>query len=495
MSELPYEPVVGLEVHIQLKTQSKLFCRCSTQAAYDLDTPANTHICPVCTGQPGALPQPINRQAVVLATRLALALGAELQDRSLIDRKNYFYPDLPKGYQISQFFKPIASGGALDIWVHGQRKRIEMDHLHIEEDAGKTERLQREGKAIELLDMNRCGVPLVELVTQPVMHSGAEAAAFLTEMRRLLRYLAISNADMEKGNLRCDVNVSVRPHGTDQMNTRMEIKNRNSIEDVRFVVDAMAEQQWAMHQRGEVVEQATWGYDPTRAQPFYKLRTKEDGSGYRYFREPDQRSLHLDEPLRAEAAAGLVELPAQRRQRYLAEYHLEDTHDLEALLDDRTMADYLDAMTRHLPAANAPDAYNLLRNDIQQFVKTSGAGDYSTIRLRPAHAVELIRRRLAGEINYNILRQALKQIFESATPIEAIFAQLPKQEAGATLTPYIERAIAEDKSNAVATYRSGKEKAIEKLVGDIMRAGKGEGKVFDAADVRQQLKEFITKLA
>src|SRR3990170_6031210 len=312
-----YEPIIGLEIHIQLNTQSKVFCACPADS---WGAPPNTNICPVCTGLPGVLPV-LNRAVVEKAALLAAAIGAELQPVSYFDRKNYFYPDLPKGYQISQYDQPLARGGHLDLPTgNGHVRRVNIHKLHLEEDAGKT---VNKDDGSRLIDFNRCGVPLVEMVTGPDLRSADEAAQYLIRLRQLLRWLGVSEADMEKGHLRADANVSLREVGSDTLNTKTEIKNVNSIDSLRTAIAAEIERQIRVVERGEKVEPWTLGWDENSGS-LRKMRSKETEADYRYFREPDLLPLRLDDAWRKRIIAGLPELPLARRARFIEQYGLPE---------------------------------------------------------------------------------------------------------------------------------------------------------------------------
>src|SRR3990170_597671 len=305
-----FEAVIGLETHIQLNTRSKIFCACKADSWGD---PPNTNICPVCTGLPGVLPA-LNRAVVDKAARLAAAMHVErLAGESFFARKNYFSPDLPKGYQISQYDEPLAQGGHLDVpLADGGTRRVTIRKIHIEEDAGKT--VHRDGR--RLIDFNRCGVPLVEMVTGPDLRSADEAAQYLIRLRQLLRWVDISEADMEKGQLRCDANVSIRPEGSTYLNPKTEIKNVNSIEGVRQAVETEIARQIREQEAGRVIEAWTLEWDED-AGVLRKMRSKETEADYRYFREPDLLPIHLTEEARRQMVASLPELPLERRARFV----------------------------------------------------------------------------------------------------------------------------------------------------------------------------------
>jgi len=339
-------PVIGLEVHAQLRTQSKLFCACPVTVG----APANTATCPVCLGFPGTLPV-ANRHAVTLALKLAAAVGGQVHSDSRFARKNYFYPDLPKGYQISQYNRPISTGGQIEIDTPSGCKTIRLVRIHLEEDAGKllheTPYDDVPGN-VSLVDWNRCGVPLVEIVSEPDIRSSEEAASYLTELRRLLRYTGVSDADMEKGNLRCDANVSIRAAEDAVFGTRVEIKNLNSIRFVARAIEHEVERQAQALERGEkiVMETRLWDVAAGRT---VSMRGKEEAHDYRYFPEPDLGALVVDEAWAARAASELPELPRARQKRFVLQYGLSRA-DAETLTSARELADYFESVAGRVPA-------------------------------------------------------------------------------------------------------------------------------------------------
>src|SRR5215470_10645305 len=342
-------PVIGLEVHAQLLTRSKMFCSCPVTVG----APANSATCPVCLGFPGTLPS-LNRHAVTLAMRLAVAVGATIHHDSRFARKNYFYPDLPKGYQISQYDRPISTGGSIEIDTPEGPKAIRLVRIHLEEDAGKllhdTPYDDVPG-TVSLVDWNRCGVPLLEIVSEPDIRSPEEAAAYLTELRRLLRYTGVSDADMEKGNLRCDANVSVRMSEDAPFGTRVEIKNLNSIRFVAKAIEHETERQAAALARGEKIVMETRLYDAAAGRTV-SMRGKEEAHDYRYFPEPDLGALIVDDAWIAEAADGLPELPRVRRARLVAEYGIPPA-EAETITSARELADYFEQTARESSPALA----------------------------------------------------------------------------------------------------------------------------------------------
>ena len=334
-----YEVVIGLETHIQLNTKTKIFCSCKADS---WDDAPNTNICPVCTGLPGVLPV-LNKAVVEKGVLLAHAMHSEIRPLSFFDRKNYFYPDLPKGYQISQYDMSLGKGGYMDLFMpDGHTRRVNIEKLHLEEDAGKTKNAGDE----RLIDFNRCGVPLIEMVTAPDLRSADEAAQYLIRLRQLLRWLGVSEADMEKGHLRCDANVSIRPVGSQELFTKTEIKNVNSIENVRSAIGHEVERQIREVQAGNKVRAWTLDWDDEKNE-LRKMRSKETEADYRYFREPDLLPVRLDEDWLNDILKDFPELPLERKQRFVESYKLPE-YDADILTSERNLSDYFETAVKNL---------------------------------------------------------------------------------------------------------------------------------------------------
>jgi len=335
-----YEPVIGLEVHVQLQTATKIFCRCPTS----FGAVPNTNVCPVCLGLPGALPV-LSKPAVELAIKAALALNCRVRPMSRFARKNYFYPDLPKGYQISQYDEPLAEHGWVEIATDGQRKRIGVTRVHLEDDAGKSIHDGfKDSDRYSYVDLNRCGTPLIEIVSEPDLRSSEEAYAYLTELKQTLQFVEVSTCDMEKGHLRCDANVSVRPRGAEKFGTKTEIKNVNSFRFIRLALDYEIARQAAILEGGGVIEQETRLFNPDSGETA-GMRTKEHAHDYRYFPEPDLVPLRVSEKWLNEVQATMPELPAQKRARFVESYGLRE-YDAQILTLTRAMADYYETAAR-----------------------------------------------------------------------------------------------------------------------------------------------------
>lgn len=478
-----YEAVIGLETHIQLNTRSKIFCACKADSWGD---PPNTNICPVCTGLPGSLPT-LNRAAVEKAVLLAAAMQADaIQTLSYFARKNYFYPDLPKGYQISQYDEPLARGGALDLPLpDGGETRVRITKLHLEEDAGKT--VHQEGR--RLIDFNRCGVPLVEMVTGPDLRSADQAAQYLIRLRQLLRWLGVSEADMEKGHLRCDANVSIRSVGAHELNPKTEIKNVNSIEAVRAAIQTEIERQIRTVEAGGVIEAWTLEWDEDRA-ALRKMRSKETEADYRYFREPDLLPIHLDDAWRASILQALPELPLARRARFVEAYSLP-VYDAEILTEERSLSDYFE---QAVAAFDGPPktVSNWLMNDVLRLLRERGQ-TAAALRLRPQGLAELIAMVEARTITTSTGKELLEKAEASGRPPSEIVAAegLAAVADTAALRALAEAVLAENPSQ-VAAYRGGKATLIGWFVGQVMRKSGGKA---EPQQTRALLEELLGEAA
>lgn len=460
-----YEAVIGLETHIQLNTDSKIFCGCKADSWGD---PPNTNICPVCTGLPGVLPV-LNRSVVEKAVLLAAAMRADsIQTRSYFARKNYFYPDLPKGYQISQYNEPLALGGFMDVPLpEGGQRRVTITKLHIEEDAGKT--VLQAGR--RLIDFNRCGVPLVEMVTGPDLRSADEAAQYLIRLRQLLRWLGISEADMERGHLRCDANVSIRLQGSDVLNPKTETKNVNSIENVRDAIQAEIKRQIREVEAGSTIEAWTLDWDEDSG-TLRKMRAKETEADYRYFREPDLLPIELDEAWRDEILSDLPELPLERRARIAEQYDIP-IYDAEILTEERSLADYFEKAVE-VYDGEPKTVSNWLMNDVLRIIRNKGV-KAGGLRLQPHHMVEIIRMVDEKKITTNTAKSLLDQVEETGnTPIEIVERENLAQVSDAGALRQVIAEIIAGNLDQVQTYRSGKETVIGWFVGQVMRETKGK---------------------
>ena len=474
-----YEAVIGLETHIQLNTNSKIFCSCKADS---WDDPPNTNICPVCTGLPGVLPV-LNRKVVEKAVLLAAAMHAEkIAPVSYMDRKNYFYPDLPKGYQISQYDRSVAKGGYLDVPMpDGEMRRVGIHKLHIEEDAGKTVR-QRDCRWI---DFNRCGVPLIEMVTEPDLRSADEAAQYLIRLRQLLRWIGVSEADMERGQLRCDGNVSIREKGTAVLNTKTEIKNVNSIENLRDAIAAEIERQIRTVEAGEEVKPWTLDWDDNTS-TLRKMRSKETEADYRYFREPDLLPVVLDDSWREEILKDLPELPLERRQRFMDEYDLPQ-YDAEILTEDRSRSEYYEKTVEAF-GGDPKAVSNWMINDVLRMMREIGKGA-DELQLKPDFLASIIKAVVDKKITSNTGKKLLEKVEQSGRNPEEIIEEegLAQVSDDSALRPVVETILAANPEQ-VDAYRNGKETLIGWFVGQVMRESRGKA---NPQLVKQILEEML----
>jgi aspartyl-tRNA(Asn)/glutamyl-tRNA(Gln) amidotransferase subunit B len=472
-----YEAVIGLETHIQLNTTTKIFCGCKADSWGD---PPNTNICPVCTGLPGVLPV-LNEAVVEKAVLLSAAMHSEIRPLSFFDRKNYFYPDLPKGYQVSQYDQSIGKGGYLDLPMPGYTRRVSIWKLHMEEDAGKT----KNELGRRLIDFNRCGVPLIEMVTGPDLRSADEAAQYLTRLRQLLRWLGISEADMEKAHLRCDANVSIREAGSDVLNPKTEIKNVNSIEAVREAIEKEVERQTREVTAGRRIQQWTLEWDED-AGVLRKMRSKETEADYRYFREPDLLPVRLDDAWCERILAGLPELPLARRDRFVAEYSLPG-YDADILTGERTLSEYFETAVKAY-GGDAKRVSNVLMNDVLRMINDRGiaAGD---LRLTPAYLAESLKLVDSGAINTSTGKNLLQKVEDSGrAPGEIVQSEgLAKVSDDAAIRAVVAEVLAESPKE-VESYKGGKVTLMGWFVGQVMKKMRGKA---DPALARKILEELL----
>ena len=475
-----YEAIIGLETHIQLNTITKIFCSCKADSWND---PPNTNICPVCTGLPGVLPV-LNDLVVEKAALLAAAMNASIEPVSYFDRKNYFYPDLPKGYQISQYDMPLARGGYLDLPMpDGYTRRVEIQKLHIEEDAGKT----KNENGHRLIDFNRCGVPLVEMVTGPDLRSADEAAQYLLRLRQLLRWLDISEADMEKGHLRADANVSIRIMGTDSLNPKTEIKNVNSIVALRDAVQAEIDRQIRQVEGGGQIEAWTLDWDDN-AGVLRKMRSKETEADYRYFREPDLLPVRIDDSWRESILARLPELPLERRARFIQVFDLPE-YDADILTGERTLSEYFEAAVQAY-GGDAKRVSNWVMNDVLRLIKDRDV-PAEKLRITPDYLGEIIKLVDSGTINTSTGKSLVEKVEHSGqSPAEIVAAEgLGVVSDEDTLREIIAEVI-ESNPDQVSTYQGGKTTIIGWFVGQVMKKSRGKA---DPQLTRVILEELLAK--
>ena len=464
MSRERYEMVVGLEVHVQLKTRTKAFCACST----DFGAPPNTNTCPVCLALPGALPV-LNKRAVELATRAAHGLGCKINPVSVFARKNYFYPDLPKGYQISQFDQPLASGGSVVIGKSedGKNIQIRITRLHMEEDAGKSIHDRYPGATA--IDLNRAGVPLIEIVSEPDIRSSAAAGAYLRTLKQILQYLDVSDVSMEEGSLRVDANISVRPPGQTKLGTKTEVKNMNSFSAVERALEAEYDRQCSLMDSGGKVDQQTLLWDGAR-ETVRPSRTKEGSHDYRYFPEPDLRQLLLDSKWIHDAQKNLPELPEARKARLVAEYGIAAV-EVDQLMVTPALADYFEAVAR--ASADGKGAYNWVMGEVSATLRASGQ-DIGLFRVRPADLAQLLNLVRDGTVSHTAAKRVFALMVETGKPAAQVAADEGLSQVGdeGAIATWVDEVLNEHPDEA-KRYLAGEKKLQGVLVGFVMKKSKG----------------------
>jgi len=459
-----YEMVVGLEVHVQLKTRTKAFCGCST----DFGAPPNVNTCPVCLALPGALPV-LNERAVQLAVRAALGLGCAVNPVSVFARKNYFYPDLPKGYQISQFDQPLATGGAIVVGQteDGKAVQIGITRLHMEEDAGKSIHDRYPGSTA--IDLNRSGVPLIEIVSEPDIQSSAQAGAYLRTLKQILQYLDVSDVSMEEGSLRVDANISVRPPGQTKLGTKTEVKNMNSFSAVERALEAEYARQCALLDSGGKVEQQTLLWDGAR-ESVRPSRTKEGSHDYRYFPEPDLRPLLLDQGWINDARKNLPELPEARRTRLTQELGIAAA-EIDQLMATPALVEYFESVAR---ASRDPKAaFNWVMGEVSAALRVSGE-EIDRFRVRPADLAQLITLVKDGTISHTAAKRVFALMVETGKPAAQIAADEGLAQVGddGALAGWVDEVLQEHPDEA-KRYLAGEKKLQGVLVGFVMKKSKG----------------------
>ena len=464
-----YEAVVGLEVHVQLATATKIFCGCPNS----FGAPPNTNVCPVCLGLPGALPV-LNRAAVELAIKGALALNCRIRPQSRFARKNYFYPDLPKGYQISQYDEPFAEHGYVDIVVDGVAKRIRVTRVHMEDDAGKSIHDGfKDSSRYSYVDLNRSGTPLIEIVSEPDMRSSDEAYAYLAEVKQALEFIEVSSCDMEKGHLRCDANVSVRPKGATELGTKAEVKNLNSFRFLKLALDYEIERQVAIVESGGRVLQETRLYDADTGETA-GMRSKEHAHDYRYFPEPDLVPLRIGEEWLSGVRAALPELPARKRARFLEEYGLSP-YDAGVLTASRATSEYFETVAR--VSGNPKLAANWVMGDLMGRLKAEGK-EIADSPVGAPHLGELVKLIAGNQVSGKLAKEIFPKMFSTGEAPAAIMERegLKQISDSGALEKIIAEAIAANPKQ-VEQYRGGKTTVINFLVGQAMKATRGQANV------------------
>jgi aspartyl-tRNA(Asn)/glutamyl-tRNA(Gln) amidotransferase subunit B len=483
---LEFEAVIGLEIHVESKTKSKMFCGCEN--GLGLETEANIHICPVCTGHPGTLPVP-NRQALKNIIKFGNALQCKIADYTWFERKSYFYPDLPKGYQITQYERPICYEGNLHIETSEGQKNIRITRIHMEEDTGKL--WHKKDSEYTFVDFNRAGVPLMEMVTEPDFRNAEEARVFCQEIQTILRYLDVSDADMEKGQMRCEVNISLRPKGEDSFGTKVEVKNLNSFSAVARSIEYEIERQsQLLRTQPEQIVQETRGWDDNKGETFSQ-RKKENAQDYRYFLEPDIPPFHTDE-LQIEASREMTELPANKRQRFKQEYGL-DAQSAHVIATDKKLAHYYEYVVSELEEwwnVNSPSEvadtssqeYKKLLKLAQNYLLTeltrmqyAQEGGFEQYRITPENFAEFVTIVMKGTVSSSGAQSLLSKMFETGgDPSEILESANLRQVSDKSELEGFVKEVIEAHQKVVEDYLSGNENAIQFLVGQVMKLSKGK---------------------
>jgi len=477
-----YEPVIGLEVHVQLLTRTKIFCGCSTR----FGDPPNTNVCPVCLGLPGTLPV-LNKRAVEMAMRAALALNCTVHDHSRFARKNYFYPDLPKGYQISQYELPLATGGWLEVEIAGIRKRIGITRLHLEEDAAKNLHEGFSQSATKAyIDYNRCGTPLIEIVSEPDMRgkdAPKEAYAYLTALRQIMLYTGVSDCNMEEGSLRCDANVSVRPRGSKEFGTKVEVKNLNSFRFLQKALEYEIERHIGVLESGGRLFQETRLWNQAESHTV-SMRSKEKAHDYRYFPEPDLLPVHVSAAWREEVRRTLPELPEAKRARFVTSYGITP-YDAEVLTNTQSLADYFEAVVK----AGAPGkaTANWMQTELLRGLKDSGK-EITASPVSPAALAELVNLVESAKITGAVAKKVFATMFDSGRAAADIVAAegLGAQVSESAIVEAARDVIAKNPDN-VAKFKSGNEGVFKFFVGQVMKATRGQANPQSVNDILRKL--------
>jgi len=476
---MEFEPVIGLEVHAQLKTGTKIFCGCSTE----FGAPPNTHVCPVCLGMPGVLPV-LNRKVVEFTMRTALAVDCTITRESRFARKNYFYPDLPKGYQISQYELPIAKGGYIDIDVGDQTRRIGITRIHMEEDAGKL--VHDPHRPYSRVDLNRAGVPLMEIVSEPDLRSPEEAGAYLRQLRSIVRYLDVSDGNMEEGSFRCDANVSIRPRGQEAFGTRAEIKNLNSFKAVEKALEYEISRQIDMVEFGEAVVQETRLWDPDKGKT-HSMRGKEEAHDYRYFPDPDLLPLVIDDAWIDRVRQSLPELPGAKKERFIREYALPP-YDAEVLTGSRALADYFEACVRMFPKPKPVS--NWIMGSLLRLLNADGIS-IAASPVSADHLAQLLQLIDQGTISGKIAKTVFDDMAQTGRAPEAIVREkglVQVSDTGA-IEAAVDTVLAAHPEETAA-YKTGKTKLMGFFVGQVMKETRGKANPKRVNDVlRERLKD------
>ena len=463
---MKYETVIGLEVHVQIKTKTKIFCSCSTE----FGTRPNENTCPICLGMPGVLPV-LNKRFLESSMRACLATHCTIEPMNRFARKNYFYPDLPKGYQISQFELPLGTNGYININVDGTKKRIGLTRIHMEEDAGKLihgENLGSPGKSY--VDFNRTGVPLCEVVSEPDLRSSEEARAYLIELKSILEYTGVSDCNMEEGSLRCDANVSIRPVGQKEFGTRTELKNLNSFKFIQKAIEYEVDRQTKILDQGDTVKQETRLYDSDRGETF-PMRSKEEAHDYRYFPDPDLVPIMIDETWVEKLRQTIPELPEQKRERFVKSYGIPE-YDTGVLTSSAPLADYFEKCTALFP--HPKTISNWMMGDLLRELKKDGR-NIVDCPVSPSALVDLLKLIESGTVSGNIAKGVFEEMYQTQKSAASIVEEKGLKQI--TDTSAIEKIVAEEIQaypSQVEEFKGGKEKVLGFLVGQVMKASKGK---------------------
>ena len=482
---MEFEPVIGLEVHAELRTRSKMFCSC---AVVDSITAApNTFVCPVCSAMPGALPV-VNQTAVEYGIRVALALECEVQHTSIFARKNYFYPDLPKGYQISQYEQPLAINGKLMIRTSDGEQSIRMRRVHLEEDTGKLTHVERDGQSYSLVDLNRAGVPLLEIVSEPDLHSAEAAHAYGEALRDIVRYLGVNSGDMEKGVIRFEANVSVRQKGTTELGLRTEVKNLNSFRAMERAIEYEIVRQSQVIEAGGTIEQETLGWNDVRGET-YSQRSKEDAHDYRYFPEPDLPPLAVENSWIEAIRKDLPELPRAKYLRFIKDYGLME-YDAARLIGEKEVADYFESAVKSLPSnIPAKTMANWMLGDLFSLMNQANR-TVSQLKVRPEALADLVKIVSEGQINPSSAREVLNEMFTSGkSAVEIVEARGLKQVSDESLISNLVKETLAENPKEVQSYKSGKVGVVNFLFGQVMKKAAGKA---NPQMVRAELEKQLT---
>jgi len=472
---MKYEATIGLETHVMQQTNTKMFCACK----YEYGAEPNTHVCPVCLGYPGALPV-MNEKAIELCSKAGMLLGCEINPYSKWDRKNYFYPDMSKNYQITQADQPLCLGGQIEVDVDGEQKVFTIERIHQEENAAKNTHVS----GASLIDYNRAGTALMEIVSDPCMHSAEDALAYMSAIKQIMQYGEISNCDQEKGQMRSDVNVSVRPVGQEKLGAKVEIKNMNSFAFIKDAIEYEIERQISVLEAGGTVDQETRGYDPDRGETFIQ-RTKEDAHDYRYFPEPDLMPVKLAPEQIEQWRAELPELPAQRRERYVKELGLPE-YDAGVLTADKATSDWFEETMKH--TANAKAVSNFIMGEMMRLLSEQDIA-ITESKVTPEKLAEIIALIDAKTISTGGGKQVFETIFNEGGDAKAIVEEkgLAQVSDDSALESWADEAIANN-PKPVEEYKAGNAASINFLMGQVMKASKGKA---NPGAVMQMLKQKL----